>query len=407
MKTSIFSTTLNSNFFWLFFALLLTEGLVSYFHPLKFVHVEGTVLKDHDFVGCKVNQLLKNSKDTNAIVLGDSTGDGICVYPDMVKLNLPLTSYSWYYYCDAKYASSILKQKLNLPISIKNLSYSGSLMSDQTLLCNKLIEFGAKPKLAIITLVPRPFLDTTVDPKLSPVKNYFDNRFKNLSDTKNFKELFENFFIANSSIYRTRSDYATVLFSLSCNTLNRPLNSYQKAAGITQKNKVCISGSEEKIDPSICSAKELINRDISHYKNAYKFDPRVFDYQYQQFEDMLGLLNKNKIQIVLVKLPLSKANLDLLPEEYKACFDQKLEHSAAYNQAKLIDLQKDSRFDADDFVDSVHLNAAGSLKLWDILSESIQQDTFFLKRFKLSFEEQTPKPVNRANYDSKLSFERR
>lgn len=405
MKANLFNSYLKSNFIWLFFALLLTEGLVGYFHPLKFVHVEGTVLKDHDFVGCKVNELLKDSKLTNTIVLGDSTGDGICVYPDMVKLNLPLTSYTWYYYCDAKYASHVLQERLKLPISIKNLSFSGSLMSDQTLLCNKLIQFGAKPKLAIITLVPRPFLDTTVNPKLSPIKNYFDNRFKNLSEAKNFRELFENVLISNSSIYRTRSDYATVLFSLSCNTLNRPLNSYQKAAGITQKNKVCISGFEEKINPSICSDNKLINSDVNHYKKAYQFDPSVFDYQYQQLEHMLHILSKNEIQIVLVKLPLSKTNLGLLPKEYQDRFDLKLERSAASYQAKLLDLQNDSRFDATDFIDSVHLNANGSLKLWDILSEKMLQDALFLERFRLSFDEQPP--IKRTNYDSKLSFEHR
>ncbi len=405
MKKNLFNRYLKSNVFWLFFALLLTEGMVSYFHPLKFVYVEGTVLKDHDFVGCKVHKILTGSKFTNTIVLGDSTGDGICVYPDIVKLNLPLTSYSWYYYCDAKYASHVLQEKLKLPISIKNLSYSGSLMSDQTLLCSKLIEFGAKPKLAIITLVPRPFLDTTVNPNLSPVKNYFDNRFKNLSHAKNFRELFENLLISNSSIYRTRSDYATVLFSLGCNTLNRPLNSYQKTAGITQRNKVYISGSEEKINPSICSNRELINDDVCHYRKAYKFDSSVFDYQYQQFEQMLQILGKNDIQIVLVKLPLSKTNLDLLPSEYKDRFDFRLEQSATNYQVKLLDLQNDSRFDAADFIDSVHLNAKGSLKVWDILGETMRQDTFFLKRFKLSFEQQPP--IRRTNNDSKLSFEHR
>jgi len=384
MERIDFKTILNSNFFWLASTVFLVEALICLLHPLKFVHVEGTVLKDHDFVGCKVNELLKHSKSANTIVLGDSTGDGICVYPDMVKYNLPLTSYSWYYYCDAKYASELLQNRLDLPITIKNLSYSGSLMSDQTLLCQKLLEFGAKPKIAIITLVPRPFLDTTVNPTLSPVRNYFDNRFKNAFASNNFQELFENFLMSNSSLYRTRSDYATVLFSLSCNTLNRPLNSYQTAAGITQKNKVSISGTEEKIDPSICSAKELITRDISHYKLAYKFDWTVFDYQYQNFVQLLNILHKNEIKIVLVKLPLSKANLDLLPLQYISCFDQKLKHSATIYDAKLVDLQNDPRFNSKDFIDSVHLNASGSFKLWDILSESVKSD-----------------------YDAKLSFEQK
>ncbi len=382
-KTSALKRVLHSPFVWLLFCLILAELFLFYTKPLRLVFIRGTMLKDNDVVGAKIEHFLNNPLNANTIIVGDSTADPLCSYADMVQYKLSLNSNNRYSYFDAKYADRLFNDKLDLKMKSKNLYFGGCLVSDQELLIGKLLQAGKKPSLAIVTVVPRPFLDSTVDTSVSPVNCYFSNRHRGLERVKNFPTLVDHYLHSASNIYRTRSDYATILSCLACTTFSRPLNSGDLASkGLNQNNTVTFLGEEDGVDPLISAKPEWIASEANHYKQSYALKNSIFNYQYKSFNHMLGELKRNNVMTLVVKLPLEKSNLDLLPPGFSTQWDKMLIESTRTNGAELIDLQRASQFSSKDFRDNVHLTGPGAIKVWALLSEHIKNDPTVKQKLK-------------------------
>lgn len=362
-----------STFLWILLTLCVVDIFIKEFRPLKFVHVAGLMLKDHDIVGCRVDQLLHKNSGVNTIVLGDSTADSACVYPDMCKFKVSLNSYSRYYYLDARFAQEQLRNDLKLPVSMRNLSFGGCLISDQLVMLKKLLKHGTPPKAALVMVVPRPFIDTTLDTKISPVSCYFENRFKELDKLKSLPEMAEYFLSRVSSIYRTRTDYNSVITAMACGIFNKAA-APKGHGGLNQENKVFMAGQEELINPYTKARPDWVKQEDAHYKKAYLFNNKTYAYQYACFEEMLSILKKNSITAVLVKMPLDYDNRKLLPSGFDQEFWQDIEQSAEQKGIAFIDMERDNRFDKNDFLDNVHLNGPGSIKFWQLLSGRISKD---------------------------------
>ncbi len=381
-KKSTLTALFNSNLAWLLIALLATEAVVYFARPLKMVQVEGTVLKDHDHTGNRITKILQNQNQKNAIIVGDSTADGLCFYADLKTQNLKLDTISHYQYLDAKTADSVLQKTLNSPIFLQNITFGGCLMQDQSLMCHKYLETGKTPKIAFLTVVPRPFFDTTVDERISPVKCYFENRYNSIADAKNFSQLFDYFLSKVSNIYRTRSDYATVLCSLACSNLDRPLNAYEnrQEKGLGRRNKVSLARSKEIIDPNISNDSEATKREVVHYTDAYQFSQELFDRQFKEFETMVSELTDKGAVVIILKLPLEQINLSLIEPEKLNMLNDRIQQCSSKHNSSIIDFQDSPDFNKIDFKDGVHLNGQGAIKFWNKLASQIDQNPVLKER---------------------------
>ncbi|MBP7860913.1 DUF1574 family protein [bacterium] len=362
-----------SVFLLILFLLVSFDIFLGFAKPLKHVHVAGTMLKDQDIVGCRIEQLFDKSSHFNTIVLGDSTADDICVFPDVLRNGIGLNSYSRYYYLDCIVGESIIKKNLSLPVSLKNSSFGGSLVSDHLLFLQKLCIHGNPPKIAFIMVVPRPFLDTTIDTKISPVQCYFDNRFKTIEMKADIPYLIDSCLSKFSNFYRTRSDYATVCSAFGCSLFNRSVNG--NGHGISQRNKLSLAGSEERVNPNVSARPDWILEETEHYKRAYAFESKTYDKQLNSFGTILTLLKERNIPTILVKMPLTEDNLKLLPDGFKKKFEKDLYSLVSKHGAYLFDFQEDKRFKKSDFLDNVHLNGNGAIKFWQVLANQMKEDS--------------------------------
>jgi hypothetical protein len=77
---------------------------------------------------------------------------------------------------------------------------------------------------------------------------------------------------------------------------------------------------------------------------------------------------------MLVDMPLTAVNRNLLPPIFWASYKGGLKAACAENEAKYLDLSADKLFDNSDFVDTVHLNAGGGIKLIDKIADTVSQD---------------------------------
>lgn len=380
-KKSTLTALFNSNLTWLLIALLATEACLYFFRPLSMVRVEGTMLKEHDVIGRRINKILNNRNQKNSIIVGDSTADGLCYYADLKTQKIKLNTFSHYQYLDAKTADLALQKTLNLPVSLQNITFGGCLMQDQSLMCHKYLESGKAPKIAFLTIVPRPFFDTTVGESISPVKCYFANRHKSIGDIKNFSQLFDYLLSGISNIYRTRSDYATVVCSLACSSLNRPLNAYENEKnGLGRRNNVTLAGTEKNINPDISNDFETKNHEVVHYTAAYKFNQELFNRQFNEFDTMLKELTEKGTSVVILKLPLEQINLNLIAPQKLCMLNEKLNESASRYNSIIIDFQQSPDFNSTDFSDGVHLNGQGAIKFWNKLASQIEQNPVLKER---------------------------
>ncbi len=382
------SFLLKSNLAWLLIALLTVEAILHWCHPLRMVQVQGTMLKEHDIIGGRVNRILQKPHRKNSIIVGDSTADGICYYADLKTQNLKLDTLSHFQYLDAKTGESTLKQYLNISVSLQNMTFGGCLMQDQALICRKYLESGPAPQLALLTVVPRPFFDTTVDERISPVKCYFDNRHKSIADTKNFSKLFDYVLSEFSNAYRTRSDYATVLCSLACSNLNRPLSAYEnnQSKGLGQRNTVTLAGAEKNIIEKEANNLEETRQELTHYTEAYKFNQDLFNRQFGAFETMVSELRKRGTEVIILKFPLSPLNLSLIDPDKLRMLNEKLKQCAFKNDSTIIDFQISPDFTMTDYRDGVHLNGSGSIKFWDKLASTINKNSALKQRLLNRFQ---------------------
>jgi lysophospholipase L1-like esterase len=89
---------------------------------------------------------------------------------------------------------------------------------------------------------------------------------------------------------------------------------------------------------------------------------------------MLQTAKVKHIDVLLVNMPLTPDNLNLLPAPTLARYNQTIKNIAAKYQAKFLDWQQAPEYDSADFIDSCHLNARGGAKFYMHLADAIHSN---------------------------------
>jgi hypothetical protein len=120
--------------------------------------------------------------------------------------------------------------------------------------------------------------------------------------------------------------------------------------------------------------------DLGAYREMYlPVNEELFKKQQASFQKLLQLLRENKIPTVVVDMPLTDANLALLPRktlsEYKSC----LQNTCTINGARVWSPQLNLALS--DFSDSAHMNASGGKKFFAALDSYLFRLAVEDKRF--------------------------
>jgi hypothetical protein len=113
---------------------------------------------------------------------------------------------------------------------------------------------------------------------------------------------------------------------------------------------------------------------VKEYRERYrKIGERDLSEQLNFLKKVVTLCKERGISLVLVNMPLSKRNLELLPPDF---YDQYRHNIATIlvssrSDAKFVDLGSDTSFTDADFWDTVHMNHAGGKKLVEKISPFI------------------------------------
>ncbi|MBU6452987.1 MAG: hypothetical protein KGS72_14475 [Cyanobacteria bacterium REEB67] len=309
----------------------------------------------------KVASFLSSGEKPEIVILGSS----LMLYPAtlcdlQVEGKKPVDN-NWYAaifmpeYSRANYFEKLLDKQSHLNRHITNLAVASSLMSDHSLLLDSIIDAQKKPQLVICGIAPRDFIDNNQpDPDQTPVHKLVADLRPELVPTM-AKPPVEGFF--TDSLLRIKRAFTCLRLSANrifCALVRRPENDYAA-----------------KMVPGVLNLPESKAKDLVLYDKVYNPVklPRLTQ-QAKSLEHMLQVAQQNQIKVLLVNMPVTAENADLLPVSTLARYNRTVSDIAAKYQVTLLDLQRSPQFDAADFIDSCHLNARGGAKFYEQLAKT-------------------------------------
>jgi hypothetical protein len=266
--------------------------------------------------------------------------------------NLPDSAYY-------NFRSKALQNKCTEAHQICNMSLALMSASDANRIVDRYFQGEHAPKVLVYGVGPRDFYD---DFSKSPSASVYFNVLSSLDDySKNSKQYFHS---ANDELQ---------------NIGKRAYFMFAKRAEIVLMGKSLVKQLIHKEKPPASTANVPASdmgpqRNLDEYKGHYKgISADALNPQMQCLDQLLKVCSKRNIRVIVLGMPLTQENRDLLPPHVYQSFTQKLSTLAVANNQKFVDLNN-NKFETRDFLDSAHLNATGASKFVDLVATAINAE---------------------------------
>lgn len=284
-----------------------------------------------------------------------------------------------------------------------NLASAGQMASDSFLYVSEFLKGKSTPDVIVLGVAPRDFGDANL---LSPMSTVSFKRIVNLQNLARYRATFlphfneQAEFVANEICYlygrrwRMQRESDRLLEKLDnvivtrCGIAEGAISAVAApppppgtAGGAVSAPSAALPFQGE---PGADITRRLTGfaRDrwvssLREYRSRYKgIGDRDISVQISCLDKTLKLCRERGIKVVLVNLPLTEANRELMPEHFYRRFGDQLAAVVAPERDNVtyFDLSQDSRFTAYDFWDTVHMNQLGGAKLLNIIVPTISRD---------------------------------
>lgn len=129
--------------------------------------------------------------------------------------------------------------------------------------------------------------------------------------------------------------------------------------------------------PESQSARPKFEDNISEYRKRYKtLKMETFNGQMQFLADILDTAKERQVHVVLVAMPITDINRNLLSDQSWNLYRSRLRDLASRHQdtTTFFDMQETKAFNISDFQDTVHLHSGGGAKLLDMIAKIMAKD---------------------------------
>lgn len=374
-----------SSFLYIFLLLACTDVVLSAYVPrANQMWYEKSINGSNEPFCRKIFEYICSQPDPQVVMMGSSllavpsiSCDEAFVRAKSPYSTLPdMFAFSHYKRCD--YFKMLLSQSLGKKVDVVNLGLAGIVASDQKLILEKALAYNKKPSLVVWTVAPAEFIwndgrgtdNTRIGQAFTTYAWPFDASAIALTADRVRREctwhvdLLEN---ELASCKAPMSDYVNKL-------LNRPVEEDKTIAAA----KKALAEIETDTIESEMDAYGRKNRleDIAQFKMNYaKVDDKLFDKQLDCFTKTLKLCNQHEVPVVVVNMPLTKYNRDLIEKSVYEKYISSINEIAQKHRTPFIDMDRTNNFALSDFYDSTHLNEIGGKKLFAALAERIPKLT--------------------------------
>jgi hypothetical protein len=267
------------------------------------------------------------------------------------------------------YLERELKERFGSSIGVSNVGVAFAMASDQSRLLDALLSRHIKPKFVIYGLAPRDFVDNSASIDNSPTAvtlNALDRHSGQFFPRSLRLQAVENAVNAHRMVLRALSHAAR-------KTLARTLRPIFGDSSVAENTPVH-------------SKAERVAFDMNVYPKRYS-PPNEgrLEEQLRSFEDMLLVCRANEIAVLLVNMPLTHENLEMIDPDLLASYEFGVRYYAEKYGAEFVDLENDPAYENPEyFDDTVHLSASGGRKFFGDLSEIMSKDSDIVRKVNSS-----------------------
>jgi len=373
--------------------LLLFEVGVNQIQPLRYFNHTGLTTIRQNFLVSKLPEALSSPNRADVLILGSSLILVPAVRCDD-ELHSTRTRYDRWYtrnhissYVKADYLQDRLADIIGKELTVSNLSVAASMVSDQYLILKKYLASGKRPGALVVSIAPRDFLDNQRK-EIEKTATYsiladFTCLGDLLESRPSPQELGDFVLGTISSYYKDRADYSCFFQSLASYVSGHPATNYAAARGerVTNVQLSLFGQGESLLDGGnpVYETVESVQTEIDHYKEMYlPINMQCFNRQTDYLDKLLSLAEKSDIPTLVIDMPLTEANLSILPETTKKEYQRMVRSVTARHECQLIVADRSRQYFDSDFEDCAHMNAKGGKKLFDQIAVKLADPSYRL-----------------------------
>ncbi len=279
-----------------------------------------------------------------------------------------------------------------------NFAIPGGMVSDDYMIVRALMSDSGHPKLIVLGLTLRDFIDSHVQCAASTCTFQYFRRFFNVDDIVNLSmpEFWQRLdYWSGKSIYilgkrlDLQVDFAQLIaafyqHALGSATSHPVLDQPTLTANVARNLKSEAEEGDFLLTPK--QAFPFEDNSAEYRKRFHNPSAKLFSAESTFLEKFLALAKQMKIQVLLVNMPLTASNMAIMPTGYYPRYLQVLSLAAQKYGCPLLDLNSGKQFELSDFRDTAHMNASGGKKLVDAIVAQISAD----KQIKMALDESGP-----------------
>lgn len=271
-----------------------------------------------------------------------------------------------------------------------SLAAPGQMPSDAYISLKAMVATASRPDIVIYGLAPRDFVDSTLSAPGDTDTFRYLTRIVNIDDV--FQKVFRSPFGKLDwclqrliYVYGNSLDFRMGLTEGATAFVNRVLPRPWSKTPFTwwDRRDVLPNYLPAEIHPAavmaapidLAAARDRYTDNTAEYLQRYKHpDPHTYRTQMYFLAKIAEFCRKERIELVLVNMPITRQNISMLREGGDTEYRQKLKEFSMLHDVEYCDLNNFARYDQGDFHDSVHLNAFGGQKFFDDVCGFISQD---------------------------------
>ena len=315
----------------------------------------------------KLASFLPSSENPDVVVLGSS----LVLVPavrcdDLIAGKTPCYD-RWYYdryipeYTHSEYLQQKLSKLTGQNLTVKNLGVASSIMSDQYGIFKLMLAEGKRPKMLVLGLAPRDFLDNTQQKHLETPTRLFIHEYEDnslLPQSLSISEL-------QNSAGKIQRRFEKVVARIRTSSVNL-------ACAISGHQSVAEYSSGQ----TYVGDRPNRLKDLETYRKLY--NPPNFSMLAQQSKYLSRLLataRKNNIAVLVINMPLTRENTDTLDPAALVAYTNTLATISAHYGAGFLNIGSHSdQYSLKDFEDCCHLNVHGGEKFYAAMVSNLAAD---------------------------------
>lgn len=285
-------------------------------------------------------------------------------------------------------------------ITVFNLARDGAMVTDSLLLEEKLLRGKLIPKLIVYGIAPRDFVDCMLENEratesFSYLFDFWDAIKYGDIYSSNWLERFELVLTQSFPLFSSRNALQDAFMSLlKLDPVGDRVRAAQSAVGEEQRNtervlkitralrgdcrgEALLLSQQTKNGAIINNAVgETTDWMASLWQYSLRYlviDQKRFERELNAFGHILEIAKERNIRVLVLNMPLSPANLALLPEGFYKSYLIRTQAICKQQSADYFDLQVDRQFTRSCYRDVAHLNAKGGRLLIERISPLILQ----------------------------------